>query len=161
MSTDPSSLTSLADGHDRLTGAISGHRGFRWRDRTARHRHVCTSISPVATDLHATATQVQLKRKNWRHIRTAIEVPEMSVEVIDDYGRHAERLAELWSRVASRHGEYEHERLTPAYFTTLARYLPGRSHIVALKLDREIVAFGRQATAMTCSNRLGDRAYLS
>ena len=82
------------------------------------------------------------KRKNWRHIRTAIEVPEMSVEVIDDYGRHAERLAELWSQVASRHGEYEHERLTPAYFTALARYLPGRSHIVALKLGREIVAFG-------------------
>ena len=62
--------------------------------------------------------------------------PRCRVDVIDDYGPYAERLAELWNQVASRHGEYEHERLTPAYFTSLARYLSGRSHIVAPKLGQ-------------------------
>lgn len=82
------------------------------------------------------------KRKNVRKLRAAFEVPRISVEVIDDYAPHAGRLAELWNQVAQRHGEYEHERLTPAYFTAMAEYLPGRSHVIAIRLDDDIVAFG-------------------
>ncbi|MDQ1287892.1 MAG: 8-amino-7-oxononanoate synthase [Actinomycetota bacterium] len=82
------------------------------------------------------------KRKNLRRARVAFDVPEITVEVIDDYAPHAERLADLWGQVARRHGEYEHERLTPAYFTAMAKHLPGRSHVVAIKRDDVIVAFG-------------------
>ena len=45
-------------------------------------------------------------------------------------------------QVANRHGEYEHEWLTPDYFAAMAEHLPGRSHVVAIKLDGTIVAFG-------------------
>jgi 8-amino-7-oxononanoate synthase len=82
------------------------------------------------------------KRKNVRALRARFELPEISVEVIDHYAPYAERLAELWTQVAQRHGEYEHERLTPAYFTAMAEYLPGRSHVIAIKRHDEIVGFG-------------------
>jgi 8-amino-7-oxononanoate synthase len=82
------------------------------------------------------------KRKNLRRLRAAFDVPEIAVEVIDDYAPHADRLADLWGQIARRHGEYEHERLTPAYFTAMAKHLPGRSHVVAIKRDGVIVAFG-------------------
>jgi len=82
------------------------------------------------------------KRQRARALRAAFNAPGLAVEVIDDYGCHAERLAELWTQVATRHGEYEHEWLTPAYFTEMARHLAGRSHVVALTLDGRIVAFG-------------------
>ncbi len=82
------------------------------------------------------------KRQNVRRLRAAFEAPEIKVEIIDDYAPHAERLADLWTQVARRHGEYEHERLTPAYFTAMAEQLPGRSHVVAIKKDEAIVGFG-------------------
>ncbi|HEY3338997.1 MAG TPA: 8-amino-7-oxononanoate synthase family protein [Propionicimonas sp.] len=82
------------------------------------------------------------KRQNVRRLRAAFAAPELSVEVIDDYGRHADRLAELWTQVAVRHGEYEHEWLTPAYFRAMAEHLPGRSHVVAIKREEVIVGFG-------------------
>ena len=92
------------------------------------------------------------KRKNLRPLQDALRAPEMSVEVIDDYAPHAERLAELWWQVASRHGEYEHEHLTPAYFAAMATQLRGRSHVVALKRHDTIVAFGL--------GLIGDEEYL-
>lgn len=91
------------------------------------------------------------KRQNVRRLRAAFAAPEVSVEVIDDYGQHADRLAELWTQVAVRHGEYEHEWLTPAYFRAMAQHLPGRSHVVAIKRDDVIVGFGL--------GLIGDREY--
>jgi 8-amino-7-oxononanoate synthase len=82
------------------------------------------------------------KRANVLRKRAALDAPEIAVEVIEDYAPHAERLAELWTQVARRHGEYEHERLTPAYFAAMAKNLPGRSHVIAMKLRGTIVAFG-------------------
>lgn len=82
------------------------------------------------------------KRRNVHKLRTAFEVPDISVEIIDDYAPHAQRLAELWTQVAERHGEYEHEQLTPAYFTAMANSLPGRSHVVAIKRHGVIIGFG-------------------
>jgi len=82
------------------------------------------------------------KRQNVRRLRARFDAPEISVELIDDYAPHADRLAELWAEVARRHGEYEHERLTPAYFTAMAEHLPGRSHVIAIKRDGVIVGFG-------------------
>jgi 8-amino-7-oxononanoate synthase len=82
------------------------------------------------------------KRNNVRRLRAMLDAPEITVEVIDDYAPHAQRLADLWTQVAQRHGEYEHERLTPAYFTAMARCLPGRSHVIAIKRHDTIVAFG-------------------
>jgi 8-amino-7-oxononanoate synthase len=71
-----------------------------------------------------------------------LNAPEIAVEVIEDYAPHAERLAELWGQVAQRHGEYEHERLTPDYFAAMARHLEGRSHVLAIKRHGTIIAFG-------------------
>lgn len=82
------------------------------------------------------------KRLDVRRRREALNAPEIAVEVIEDYAPHAERLAELWGQVARRHGEYEHERLTPAYFAAMARHLQGRSHVIAIKREGAIVAFG-------------------
>ncbi|HET9552863.1 MAG TPA: aminotransferase class I/II-fold pyridoxal phosphate-dependent enzyme [Anaeromyxobacteraceae bacterium] len=82
------------------------------------------------------------KRADVLRKRAALDAPGIAVEVIEDYGPHAERLAELWGQVARRHGEYEHERLTPAYFAAMARHLRGRSHVVAITLRGTIVAFG-------------------
>ncbi|MBI4898864.1 MAG: GNAT family N-acetyltransferase, partial [Actinobacteria bacterium] len=81
-------------------------------------------------------------RQHLHHRQAVFHAPEITVEVIDDYGPLAERLAELWRQVARRHREYEHERLTPAYFTAMAKNLPGRSHVVAIKRGQTIVAFG-------------------
>jgi 8-amino-7-oxononanoate synthase len=82
------------------------------------------------------------KRTDVRRRRAALNAPGMTVEVIEDYAPHAERLAELWGQVARRHGEYEHERLTPAYFAAMARHLEGRSHVLAIKRHGTIIAFG-------------------
>jgi 8-amino-7-oxononanoate synthase len=82
------------------------------------------------------------KRLDVRRRRAALQAPEIAVEVIEDYAPYAERLAELWGQVARRHGEYEHERLTPAFFSSMARHLAGRSHVIAIKRHGEIVSFG-------------------
>jgi len=82
------------------------------------------------------------KRANVRRKREALNAPGIEVAVIEDYAPHAERLAELWGQVARRHGEYEHERLTPAFFSAMARNLKGRSHVIAIKQHGTIVAFG-------------------
>lgn len=92
-------------------------------------------------DGYLAALKHKKRQKVHRH-QAAFDAPEISVEVIDDYAPHAEHLADLWRQVARRHGEYEHEWLTPAYFTAMAKYLPGRSHVVAIKRDDAIVAFG-------------------
>jgi len=82
------------------------------------------------------------KRLDVRHRRAALEAPGWAVEIIEDYAPCADRLAELWTEVARRHGEYEHERLTPAYFAAMARHLQGRSHVIAITRHGTIVAFG-------------------
>jgi 8-amino-7-oxononanoate synthase len=82
------------------------------------------------------------KRADVRRRRAAFDTPELTVDVIEDYASHAERLAELWEQVARRHGEYEHEWLTPEYFSAMARHLQGRSHVIAIKRHGTIVAFG-------------------
>ena len=80
-------------------------------------------------------------RKNILLKRAKMKAPELSVEIIEDYAPYAERLAELWTNVAKRINGYEHERLTPAYFEAMSRYLRGRSHVIAIKRFGEIVAF--------------------
>jgi 8-amino-7-oxononanoate synthase len=82
------------------------------------------------------------KRVDVRRKRSALNAPEIAVEVIENYAPHADRLSELWGQVARRHSEYEHERLTPAYFAAMARHLQGRSHVIAMKRHGTIVAFG-------------------
>ncbi|HEY3352172.1 MAG TPA: 8-amino-7-oxononanoate synthase family protein [Polyangia bacterium] len=81
-------------------------------------------------------------RANVRRKQAALQAPGIAVEVIEDYAPYAQRLAELWGQVARRHGEYEHERLTPAWFEAMARHLAGRSHVLAIKRHGTIVAFG-------------------
>ena len=82
------------------------------------------------------------KRSDVLRRRAALNAPGIAVEIIEDYAPHAERLAELWSQVAQRHAEYEHERLTPEYFAAMGQNLQGRSHVLAIKRDGAIIAFG-------------------
>lgn len=82
------------------------------------------------------------KRSNILQKPLKLNVPEMSVEVIEDYAPYAERLTELWTNVAKRNNGYAHEQLTPAYFEAMARNLKGRSNVTAIKKDGEIVAYG-------------------
>jgi len=91
------------------------------------------------------------KRNNIRHRRAKLQAPEITVKIIEDYAPYSERLAGLWTNVAKRQNGYEHERLTPAYFEAMSQYLKGRSHVVAVKQNGKIVAFGL--------NLIGDEEY--
>ena len=91
------------------------------------------------------------KRNNIRQKRAKLQAPEITVEIIEDYAPYSERLAELWRNVAIRQNGYEHERLTPAYFEAMSGNLKGRSHVVAIKQNGKIIAFGL--------NLIGDEEY--
>jgi 8-amino-7-oxononanoate synthase len=70
-----------------------------------------------------------------------LDVPEFSVEVIHDYRPYSLRLEELWTGVYERSSEYDHEKLTAAYFSEINRCLNGKSFIIAIKRKDEIVSF--------------------
>jgi hypothetical protein len=91
------------------------------------------------------------KRNNIRQKRAKLQMPEIEVDIIEDYAPYAERLAELWKNVATRNNGYEHERLTPAFFEAMSHHLRGRSHVVAIKRHGNIVAYGL--------NLIGDDEY--
>lgn len=91
------------------------------------------------------------KRNAFLQKRKALDRPEISVEIIDNYAPYADRLAELWGNVAKRNNGYDHEKLTPEYFVAMSENLRGRSHVVAIKRFDEIVAFGL--------NLIGDEDY--
>ncbi len=91
------------------------------------------------------------KRYNILQRRLKLQAPEIKVEIIEDYAPYSERLAELWTNVAKRQNGYQHERLTPSWFMAMSRYLKGRSHVVAIKHNGTIAAFGL--------NLIGDNEY--
>lgn len=91
------------------------------------------------------------RRNNIKQKRTKLQFEEISVEIIEDYAPYAERLAELWANVAINNNGYEHERLTPEYFRAMSKNLKGRSHVVAIKQNEKIVAYGL--------NLIGDKEY--
>ncbi len=78
---------------------------------------------------------------------------DLEVEVLPDFGRHADRLASLWRQTNARASDYSHEILTPAYFQEIDRRLRDRSHVLVLKKHGEIVAFSLAL--------LGDEEYFS
>jgi len=82
------------------------------------------------------------KRSNILQKRAKLQVPEITVEVIEDYAPYAERLTELWTNVAKHNNGYEHEQLTPNYFRAMCNHLKVRSHVVAIKKDNIIIAYG-------------------
>ncbi len=91
------------------------------------------------------------KRNNILQRRQKLQSTEITVDVIEDYAPYSERLAELWTNVAKRQNGYQHERLTPSYFEEMSRNLKGRSHVVAIKHNGTIAAFGL--------NLIGDKEY--
>jgi 8-amino-7-oxononanoate synthase len=91
------------------------------------------------------------KRYNILQKRHKFQAPEIKVEIIEDYAPYAERLARLWTNVAKRQNGYQHERLTPSFFEEMSRQLKGRSHVVAIKHNGTIAAFGL--------NLIGDKEY--
>ena len=91
------------------------------------------------------------KRHNILQRRLKLRAPEINVEIIEDYAPYSERLAELWTNVAKRQNGYQHERLTPSWFEAMSRHLKGRSHVVAIKHNGRIAAFGLNLT--------GDKEY--
>jgi len=91
------------------------------------------------------------KRHNILQKRRKMLAPGITVEIIEDYAPYAERLAVLWTNVAIRQNGYQHERLTPEWFEAMSVHLKGRSHVVAIKNNGIIVAFGL--------NLLGDKEY--
>jgi 8-amino-7-oxononanoate synthase len=91
------------------------------------------------------------KRYNILKRRLKLLAPGISTEIIEDFAPYSERLAELWTNVAKRQNGYQHERLTPAYFEAMSRHLKGRCHVVAIKFNGKIAAFGL--------NLAGDREY--
>ncbi len=82
------------------------------------------------------------KRYQVLQAQRALQAPEISVEIIEDYAPHADRLAALWQQVADKHGEYEHEVLTRDWFAAMGEHTRGRSHVIAIRLHGKIVCFG-------------------
>lgn len=91
------------------------------------------------------------KRYNINCKLKKIKVPEISVEVIEDYAPYADTLAKLWKNVALRNNGYDHEKLTPEFFISMSKHLNKRSHVIAIKQDKKIVAYGL--------NLIGDKEY--
>lgn len=91
------------------------------------------------------------KRYNILQRCLKLQAPEIEVEIIEDYAPYSERLAELGTNVAKRQNGYQHERLTPSYFEAMSQHLRGRSHVVAIKHNNRIAAFGL--------NLIGDKEY--
>ena len=91
------------------------------------------------------------KRGNFTQKIYNLQKPEIKVEVIEDYAPYSKRLAELWENVAQKNNGYEHEKLTPEYFEAMSKYLKEKSHVVAIKENDEIVAYGL--------NLIGDEEY--
>ena len=67
--------------------------------------------------------------------------PEISIEVIQDFGQYADRLISLSEQVSLRAETYEHEKLNLSYFKQINKYFPTRSYIIAIKRYNEIIAF--------------------
>ncbi len=82
------------------------------------------------------------KRQEVRKKMKQLAAPEISVQVIRDFGPYAEQLAELWTQVANHKSDYEHEHLTKEYFEAINRELPDRSHILAIFKNKTMIAFG-------------------
>lgn len=82
------------------------------------------------------------KRYNFLKKRQKLDYPEISIEVIDDYAKYADRLAQLWTNVAIQNNGYEHEKLSPEYFVAISECLKGRSNVIAIKRHDEIIAYG-------------------
>lgn len=91
------------------------------------------------------------KRNNLIRRYSKLNTSEITVEIIEDYAPYAEHLSELWTNVAKNNNGYEHEKLTPSYFKSMAHYLKGRSHVVAIKKHDTILAYGL--------NLIGDTEY--
>ncbi|MGE5549107.1 MAG: aminotransferase class I/II-fold pyridoxal phosphate-dependent enzyme [Bacteroidota bacterium] len=80
------------------------------------------------------------RRDYVKKIQAKLRVPEISVEVMTDFGKYATRLSELTEQVSKNADEYEHEKLTPAYFYEIDRCLSDKSYVIVIKADNEIVA---------------------
>lgn len=85
-----------------------------------------------------------MRRKYRRRIQEAmrlLDCPEVSVEVVQDYGQYAETLVTLWRNVFDRAKEYKREVLTADMFRSLAANLPGDSSVLLVKINGNPVAF--------------------
>lgn len=123
------------DGFQPLAGFPIARMGLRWR-----------SLDEYLAALKATS------RYRIRHLLSKSS-PELTSEVLPSFGRHAERLLDLWRQTHQRARDYSHEQLNAAYFREIDRSLGERSRLVVLKRHGEIVAFS------LCL--LGDREYFS
>lgn len=70
-----------------------------------------------------------------------MDMQTLSVEIIQDFGKYANRLEQLWQNVHARSHEYVHEKLNDIYFTKINEHLEGWTFIIAVKKDEEIIAF--------------------
>jgi len=86
-----------------------------------------------------------LKSKTRRDIRKhmfKLNSQEITVELIQDFGQYSDHLEYLWNQVKQNAtAEYEHEKLTAAYFQEISQCLPDRSHVIVIRRRGEIVAF--------------------
>ncbi|MBN2105247.1 aminotransferase class I/II-fold pyridoxal phosphate-dependent enzyme [bacterium] len=94
-----------------------------------------------------------LKSQTFRKTKTRLNKlnqPGIRIEIIEDFGDHAETLFALWQQVNAR-GSYEHEMLSVRYFQEINRNMPKNSYIHAIKKDGQIIAF---ALCMTSKDEL-------
>ena len=79
-------------------------------------------------------------RHNIRKRMLKLNSPEITCELIQDFGKYSDRLEYLWNQVNQR-SEYEHDILTASYFQKINQCLSDKSHIIAIRREGEIIAF--------------------
>jgi len=92
-------------------------------------------------------------RVNIKQRLSKLNDPSLQVECIQNYGSLADQLEKLWLQVEQKAVQYSHERLTAAYFRNLCVCLPEKTHIIAIKKDKEIIGF--------YLNLVGEREFFS
>ncbi len=113
----------LGDGYAAFLGYPTARMAIRWR----------------SFDEYLGALNRQ-QRRNMRKTLAAIESSDISVEYLQNFDQHADRLEQLWRQVSCKAASYEHERLTSRYFREMNRSLGNDSSVIALTLGGEIVA---------------------
>ena len=80
-------------------------------------------------------------RHNIRNRMLRLNSQEITVELIQDFGKYSDRLEYLWNQINQKAEDYEHEKLTAKYFQEINQCLPDKSHIIAIRREGEIIAF--------------------
>jgi len=91
-------------------------------------------------DAYLNAMRRPYRRRIQKDMR-ALNLPEVSVEVVTDFASLAGELVELWNNVFDKAKEYKRERLTAEMFIHISDLLAAKSSVLLIKVHGRVAAF--------------------